>query len=159
MQREVVYLKPDVIVVYDRVATAPGTTQTWQIVAPTSPSISGTAATITSAGHNLKVTRLAPSSASSVATSLAGKTMSAGSFTGGYRLDENQAGGDVRYLHVLSVDGAATNATAQGDSKVTVTLTGGKTATVEFNHDSTGATLTYNGKTTTLAAGLDDLPE
>ena len=121
-------------------------------------SISETA-TITIAGHSLKVERLAPSSATSASTSLNGKTAPGGSYTGGFRLDENQAGGDVRYLHVLSLDGAATQATASGDSKVTVTMTGGKTATVEFNHDSTGATLTYNGNTTTLAAGLDDIPE
>ena len=34
VHRELVYLKPDVVVVFDRVSTASGTTQTWQLAAP-----------------------------------------------------------------------------------------------------------------------------
>ena len=32
-----VYLQPNVVIVYDRVQTAPGTTQTWQLAAPVAP--------------------------------------------------------------------------------------------------------------------------
>ncbi len=154
VQREIVFLKPNTIVVYDRVATAAGTSQIWQIATPTQPSISGATATISGA-HSLKVQRLAPASASSVATSLAGTSV----YTGGYRLDETVAGGDVRYLHVLSLDGSTTSATASGDSTVTVNLADGTTATVAFDRANVGATLTYGGTTTTLAAGVDEIPE
>ena len=50
VQREVVFLKPNVVVVYDRVATGAGTTQTWQLATPTAPSIAGTTATISGGG-------------------------------------------------------------------------------------------------------------
>jgi hypothetical protein len=154
VQREMVYLKPNVVVVYDRVVTGSGTSQIWQIASPIRPAISGATATIGGA-HSLSVQRLAPASASSTATSLAGT----GAYTGGFRLDTTVAGGDVRYLHVLSLDGGATSATASGDSTVTVNLAGGGSATVAFDRANIGATLTYNGTTTALAAGVDDIPE
>ncbi|HEY5946710.1 MAG TPA: hypothetical protein VIV40_14505 [Kofleriaceae bacterium] len=154
VQREVVYLKPDVVVVYDRVASAAGTTQTWQLATPSQPSISGAVATIGGA-HTLSVQRLAPAAMSMAATNLANVT----GYRGGYRIDETIAGGDVRYLHVLSIDGGAVSATAANDSTVTVQLANGKTATVAFDHDSVGATLTYGGSAIALTAGVDVLTE
>jgi hypothetical protein len=154
VQREIVFLKPNTIVVYDRVATAAGTSQVWQLASPTQPSISGATATIAGA-HSLKVQRLVPATASTVATSLAGTSV----YTGGYRLDETVAGGDVRYLHVLSLDGSTASATVSGDSTVTVNLAGGGSATVAFDRATVGATLTYGGATTSLGAGVDEIPE
>jgi hypothetical protein len=154
VQREMVYLAPNAIVIYDRVASAGGTTQVWQLATPVAPAISGTTATIRGT-HQLTVQRLAPASATSSAYSLA----STSSYTGGYRLDTTVSGGDVRYLHVLSIDGAVTSATASGDSAVTVALSNGKTATISFDHDAIGASLDYGGATTTLAAGVDALPQ
>jgi hypothetical protein len=152
VQREVVFLKPNVLVVYDRVATAAGTSQTWQIATPTAPSVVGATATI--AGR-LNIQRLVPATARATATSLAGTSV----YTGGYRFDEAVDGGDVRYLHVLSLDGTATSATLSGDSTVTVNLAGGGNATVAFNRDDIGATLTFGGTTTTLAPGVDEIAE
>ena len=80
-------------------------------------------------------------------------------YRGGYRLDTTVAGGDVRYLHVLSIAGAAITATATNDSTVTVQLANGKAATIAFDRDNVGATLTYAGNTVALAAGVDVLPE
>lgn len=158
MQRELVYLKPNVVVVYDRVTTGSGTTQTWQLATSIAPSISGLSATISGA-HQLEVQRLAPASGSSTVTNMAGQPANGGNYVSGYRLDTPVAGGDVRYLHVLSLDGSVASATASGDSTVTITLAGGQTATVAFDRNDTGATLTWNGTTTTLAAGIEDLPE
>ncbi len=155
VQREVVFLKPNVIVVYDRVATGSGTSQIWQIATPTRPTVSGANATITNGGHSMTVQRLAPASATGAATSLSGTN----GYTGGFRLDETVAGGDNRYLHVLSLDGGATSATANGDSTVTVNLAGGGSATVAFDRANIGATLTYTGATTTLGPTVDDIPE
>jgi hypothetical protein len=154
VQREIVFLKPNTIVVYDRVATPAGTSQVWQLASPTQPTISGATATIAGA-HSLKVQRLVPATASTMATSLAGTSV----YTGGYRLDETVAGGDVRYLHVLSLDGSTASATVSGDSTVTVNLAGGGSATVAFDRANVGATLTYGGATTTLGAGVDEIPE
>ncbi len=155
VEREIVYLQPDTVVVYDRVATAADTTQTWQLATPVSPAIAGTTATI-NAAHTLTVQRLVPASG---ATSSAYRLASTSAYRGGYRLDTKQTGGDRRYLHVLSIDGSVASATATGDTGVTVALANGETATIEFARDAIGATLTYKGATTNLGAGIDALPE
>ncbi|HET9987888.1 MAG TPA: hypothetical protein VFQ65_05195, partial [Kofleriaceae bacterium] len=148
------YLLPDTVVVYDRVASASGTTQTWQLATPVSPAVSGASATI-SAAHQLHVDRYAPAGASSSV-----HNMNANSdFNSGYRLDETMAGGDNRYLHVLSIDGAVSSATPSGDSSITVHLSTGHTATVTFNHDAPGATITYDGNVSALGAGVDPMAE
>ena len=154
VQREMVYLKPNVVVVYDRVRSSSGTTQTWQLPTPVQPAISGATATINANGHSLKVTRLQPASATMSTFSYA----SGSDFTGGYRLDQQVAGGDQRYLHVLSIDGAATSVTAVGSTGVRV-VAGGHTATVTFNRDTAGATLVLDGATTALGATVDALAD
>jgi hypothetical protein len=153
-QREIVYLLPDTVLVYDRVATAPGTTQTWQLATPVSPSISGASATV-NAAHALHIDRYAPAAASSSVHNM--NTNS--DFNSGYRLDETMAGGDNRYLHVLSVDGAVSSATPAGDSSITVHLSTGHTATVTFNHDAPGATIVYDGNSSALGVGVDQMAE
>ncbi len=157
VQREIVFIQPNTVVVYDRVTSAAGTQQTWQLATPVAPAISGTTATITAAGHTLSVQRLAPAGATSSAFSYTND--SSGDYTGGYRLDETIAGGDQRYLHVLSIDGAVTSATANGDSAVTIALSSGQTATVTFVRNAVGASITLAGTTTALAPGVDTLPE
>ncbi len=154
VQRELVFIKPNTVIVYDRVATSAGTSQVWQIAAPTKPTVSGATATIPGT-HALSVQRLVPASATSASVDLSGTT----GYTAGHRLDTTVAGGDVRYLHVLSLDGTATSATASGDTGVTVTLSNGQTASVTFDRNNIGATLVYNGATTALAATVNDLAE
>ena len=153
-QREIVYLKPDVVIVYDRVNSASGTSQTWQLASPVAPQISGTTASFTSGGHTLHVNRLAPSAAASSA-----HNMSADSdYASGYRLDETMTGGNNRYLHVLSVDGSVTSATAVGDV-ATVKLSDGRIAVVTFNHDAPGATMVLAGVTTQMSLAVETLSE
>lgn len=153
VHREMLYLPPDVIIVYDRVASAAGTNQVWQLQSPTQPSISGSTATITNAGHSLAVTKIAGGSMSAF------DQRADSDLSGGWRLDESVAGGDNRYLHVMGVDGAVASATANGPDGVTVNLANGQTVTATFDHDSAGATLVLNGQTITLAAGVDALSE
>jgi hypothetical protein len=155
VQRELIYLKPDVVIVYDRVASAGGTSQTWQLQTPVAPAVSGNTATITNAGHALKVTRVIGSGA------LASRDQRSidSDLTGGFRLDETTAGGDNRYLHVLSIDGAVSSATANGANGVTVQLANGETVTATFNRDTVGGELTVGGTAATLAAGVAALPE
>ena len=156
-QREIVYLQPDVVVVYDRVTSASGTSQVWSLASPKQPSISGNTATFTGT-HALHVQRLSPSSATATSFNYATQDPS-GDYGGGFRLDETVTGGDQRFLHVLSVDGAVLAASAADDSTVTVSLSNGQSATIAFTRADIGATLTYNGATTTLGAGIDQLPE
>lgn len=156
VQREMVYLAPDVIVVFDRVASASGTTQTWQLAAPVQPSISGNTATISASGHTLNITKLSGGAMSTY--DFRGNS----DFTGGWRLDETQSGGDQRYLHVLAIDNAATAVAAAGDAAhpgARITLAGGRTATVTFDRDAVGASLTIDGATTSLAPGVSSLAQ
>jgi hypothetical protein len=156
-QREMVYLKPDVVVVFDRVQSAAGTAQTWQLASPVAASISGATATISNAGHALKVQKIS------------GGTMSVTSmpsidsdYSGGFRLDESMPGGDNRYLHVLSIDSAISSVVAAGDAAhpgVTIQLANGHIATVTFVRDTAGANLVLDGNPHSLAAGVDAQPE
>jgi hypothetical protein len=157
VQREIVYLLPDAVVVFDRVQSASGTTQTWQLASPTAASVSGTQATIAGSGHTLKIQKISGGSMSVTPFTSVSSDYSAGS-----RLDETMAGGDNRYLHVLSIDSAVTSTTTAGDSThpgVTVQMSNGHTATITFTRDTAGATLVLDGTTKSLAAGVDSLPE
>ncbi|MCX5744621.1 MAG: hypothetical protein NT062_19190 [Proteobacteria bacterium] len=152
VQRELVYLEPDVVVVYDRVRTTGNATQTWAFVSPVAPSLAGSVTTFATA-HPVTVKRLAPASASSASYDFRADS----DYIGGYRLDEAVGGGDQRYLHVVSIGGAV-NATASGDSATTITY-GGHTATIEFARDGVGGTLVLDGVTHPLTATVDVLPE
>src|SRR3569623_1166881 len=150
VNREIVYLQPDAIVVYDRVQSSSGTSQVWQLATPKQPSLSGSPATISNGGHTLSVQRLAGGTYS------VPNMTSESDYGGGYRLDETTAGGNNRLIHVLSIDGAVTSASASGDA-VTVHLSGGQTATIPFNHDAIGASMSYLGTNVDLSAGVDTL--
>lgn len=153
LEREIVYLPPNVVVVFDRAKTPTGGTQTWQLASPVAPSLTSSGSEIRAAGHMLSVVRLS-----------AGATASVHDFTedddflGGFRLDETAPGGDRRWLHVLSIDGAVVSAQSVDASTVDLSV-GGQPVRVHFNADTIGATLTRGGQTTTLAAGVDELPE
>jgi hypothetical protein len=150
INREIVYLQPNAIVVYDRVQSSAGTSQVWQLATPKQPSISGSTATISNAGHTLSVQQLAGGTFS------VHNMTSESDYAGGYRLDETTAGGNNRLIHVLSIDGSVTSASASGDT-VTVHLSGGQTASIAFNHDAIGASMTYLGANVDLSAGVDTL--
>ena len=157
VHREILYLQPDAVVVFDRVQSAGGTTQTWQLASPAAATISGALATISSSGHSLKVQEI--SGGTMAVTAMTGVSSD---YAGGFRLDETMSGGDNRYLHVLSIDGSVSSTSSAGDAThpgVTVRLSNGHTATITFNRDTTGATLVLDGTTKSLAAGVDALPE
>jgi hypothetical protein len=153
VHREMIYVQPDVVIVYDRVASAPGTTQTWQLQTPVAPSISGAQATVSNGGHTLAVTKILGGTPTSY------DSRGDADLKGGYRIDENVPGGDNRYLHVLGVDGAVASATANGAHGVTVKLANGQTITATFQPAAVGATLVMGGQTIPLSAGVAALPE
>ena len=152
VQREMVFIQPDIVVVYDRVTSKAGSEQVWQLVSPARPTIAGATATLTASGHTLAIERIAPASATSTVHDFTVDS----DFNRGFRLDTTVAGGDQRFLHVLSIDGAAASIASETDG-VTITLASGGTAVVRFNRDAVGGTLTIGGSTTTLGAGIDPL--
>ena len=155
LQREVVYLEPDVVVIYDRATTPAAGQQVWQLAMPAQPTVNGSETTETASGHMLTILRASPSTASGSVYSFASDS----DFTGGYRLDETAAGGDQRWLHVLWIDGAVTSQMSIDANTIQLGLAGGNTATVSFQPNAVGGTLTLGGQTITLGAGIDPLPE
>ena len=155
LHREIVFLEPDCIVIFDRARTASGTEQIWQLALPAQPSITGAHAEVATAGHVLTVDRVTPSNA---AGSIHDFAANDDDFGGGFRLEESVAGGDRRWLHVVSIDRAATQLRTIDATTVEVTLASGAVR-VKFDPDTIGATLTRGGQTIRLAAGVDALPE
>ncbi len=154
VEREMVFLEPNIVVVYDRVASAPGTQQIWQLATPTAATTSATP-TVSANGHTLKVHPVQPASPTAEIHSFASDDSD---FSSGFRLDFTQPGGDRRYLNVLAIDGAVTSTAAEPDG-VTIKLASGGTVRVRFQRDAIGGSLTVGGVTTTLGAGIDTLPE
>ena len=83
---------------------------------------------------------------------------SSSDFTGGYRLDLARPVATIATCTACSRS-TAVSASANGATGVTLNLANGKQATVTFNRDSVGGTLTYDGVTTSLVAGVAALPE
>ncbi len=159
VEREVVFLEPDTVVVFDRVDTAGGTSQIWQLSSPSQPALAGATATM----GNLEVVRLAPAVAD-----VSVFDWTSDSLPGGYRLDEELAGGANTYLHVLSVDGAVTSAVrddAEGRIGATIELSDGRSATVRFSADGVDGTLEIRDGgggvviDESLGEGVEALPE
>jgi hypothetical protein len=155
LQRELVYLPPDTVVIYDRATTPAADSQVWSLAFPATPTISGATTTVTASGHTLTVQRLGPAAA----TSSVYDYTTDSDFSNGFRLDETMPGGDNRWLHVATIDGAATNVTASDGNTVSLTLADGTAVTVAFQQTGVGATLTLGSQTITLGAGVDTLPE
>jgi hypothetical protein len=155
VQREVVYLEPDCVVVYDRVVTA-GASQVWQLAMPKQPTINGTKTQMTASGHTLTIERASPATGPT-ATVYDYKTDS--DFSGGFRLDETAAAGDNRWLHVIWIDNAVGSVVTNDANTVTINLAGGTVAKVAFDPDNVGGTLMLGNSTVTLGAAVDSLPE
>ncbi len=162
MERELVFIEPNALVVFDRVVTAAGTQQVWQLNVPEEPTLNGASATMTAAGHTLTTQRLLPANA--VSSVYAHSTDS--DFTKGSRLDATVPGGNNQFMHVLWIDGdvgSATLSDAANQRGVALTFADGGTATVRFGAAGLGGSLqlTRTGASTTaaLTAGVDTLPQ
>jgi hypothetical protein len=164
VERELVYLEPDVLVVFDRVTSAADTQQIWQLNTPVRPVVAGALATVAGAASSLEVRRVVPESATASVRDWAGD----GDLAGGHRLDVTVPGGDRQLLHVLAIDGAvsaATRSDAGGRIGVALALAGGGTATVRFGAGGVDGTLEVRDAAgavvaaAALAEGVDRLPE
>jgi hypothetical protein len=162
VQRELVFLEPDAVVIFDRVSSSGE--QTWQLSAPSRPVLAGARATIDGAAHDLRVERLIPAAA----TPTIFDWTSDGDFNGGFRLDVSQPGGNNQFLHVLSIDAtvdSAVRSDADGRIGVEITFADGRSATVRFGASGVDGTLEIRDSggsvldSATLDEGVDSLPE
>lgn len=147
VQREVVFLKPNVFVVYDRLNAGAGATFTWQLNTPTAPTIIGAASAATYTPSGMSVQTVKPFGSPQSSVDLA--ALPGDDFTGGHRYEVSQsASGATAFLHVIQMNGAvnsisfADTATADG---VQLALNNGGTATVHFTRDQLGGDMTLSG--------------
>ena len=145
LQREIVWLKPDVFVVFDRAkSSGSGVTRIWQLNTPVAPVISGRVATITSGSSTLKINAILPTTSTlrNISWPAEDSDMSAGT-----RFESADSATDTSlFLNVLSLGGAATSVVADdvsGQHGVKITFSAGGSATVRFNDATPGATVDW----------------
>lgn len=148
LEREVLFVRPNVVVVFDRFAGAPGggtamppLTGHWHFSSPIAPMASGASVSLMGAQTTLSAQRIHPASlaAATVATwpSLAPET------TSGHRFTWTASQG-TPFLVVLSLDGAVSSATASdvsGQRGVEVVLANGRSFTARFSEQGRGGSL------------------
>ncbi len=141
-KREIVFVKPDLVVVFDRVQYTPGSsTRTFQLPTPYLPQISGRTATVSNGTSSLRLHAVAPLDAT-----LSSVPMSSvdPDFEGGHRIDVTiNSGGETRFMNVLSIDGAAAAVTGSptDSGEVSIALADGRNVLLRFNAAAPGGTI------------------
>jgi len=147
VQRELVFIKPDTFVVFDRVNAKSPIAKTWHLNTPYKPAAKGNAVSIQGKKSSLGVTVLLPHGAKP--TTVASPSVDP-DYKGGYRVDV-PGGSDerVQFLTVLSLDGAVTKASerAPGGKGATaeLKLKDGRTARVTFQSEGGGGAIEISG--------------
>jgi hypothetical protein len=146
MDRELVYVKPDTFIVFDRVQAQAGAQKVWRLNAPVRPTLSGRVATITGSKSRLTLTPVLPAGATPAVVDWKATDSD---MQGGFRIDLPATGdGRVYFLNVLSLDGsvtAVTESSPSGKRGVTLTLADGRTVTAQFGEAAVGASLDVTG--------------
>lgn len=142
-EREIVFLKPNTVVVFDRLQSTAETTRHWQLNSPIRPTRQGATWTITGGTSSLAVHRVLPTDATE---SIIGWAATDGDMGGGFRLDveHRSTDGGSRFLHVLSLDGSVTSSSAFHSSDlggVRMVLSDGTQSTVQFRNSQPGGSL------------------
>jgi hypothetical protein len=145
MQREMVWLKPDVFVVFDRVDTSAGAARIWQLQSPVAPTLAGRTATVSASGSTLTVHAILPAAAT--LRTIDWKATDSDMSGGGFRFEEADATGTTSlFLNVLALDGAVASAAPDdiaGQHGVKLTLQSGDVATLRFADTAPGATVDW----------------
>jgi hypothetical protein len=165
-QREVVFIKPNAIVVFDRIEGDPAAgaliTQ-WQLNTPFQPTSTSDSAEITGEHSTLRVWSLAPGGPPSVAP-ISQTIADCGS---GYRVTwTSEQTGATYFLTVLSLDDDVVSASvsnASGQRGVQLSLSGDRSALVRFNEATWGGSLELHAsdgstRSVTLGESVAQLP-
>lgn len=164
VERQLVLLKPDTLVVFDRAETAGGVQKTWQLNTNAPASVVASGAVVNGATSKLELFPVLPSGATAT---LLDWPSGDSDMLGGSRLDITSNADTALFLNVISLDGAvashasADTANAKG---VTITLSDGRKATVQFNTAAPGGTIEIRNSANMvvvqgmLASGVDSIP-
>ncbi len=142
-KREIVFLKPDVVILFDRVQYLPGTsTKTFQLPTPYLPAISGRTATVNNGTSSLRLHAVAPANAT--LGSVPYSSIDSDFTGGGHRIEVTVTGsGETKFMNVLSIDNAAATVTGSptDSGEVSIALTDGRTVLLRFNAAAPGGTI------------------
>ena len=157
--RRILYLRPGVVVIEDRIATTDASTEAiWGLSTPLDPTVAGSVATMDGASADLDVRVVFPAAAAITEVSWPAEDAD---MSGGFRLDVRAAAGtSARFVTVLGIDGAVTAASATaagGGIDVSVTHTGGS-LTVSFPDVGDGATASLGGASVTFEGTVEPQP-
>jgi hypothetical protein len=152
-------------VVFDRVDASADTTRVWQLNSAYEPALADDVARLGGASADLDVWLLGPEGA----TPQVVDWTTDDDMSGGWRLDVAHSSGDgrSRFLHVLSVEGAVTDAVAVSEGSLEgadLLLVDGGSAEFRFAADSWGGTLRVldaagaETLTAALEPGVAELP-
>jgi hypothetical protein len=132
VEREIVFIKPDAIVVFDRVDTVTGVQKVWQLSTESAPALSAGGVVVQGKKSKLELFPILPGGAP---VGLVDWPSADGDMLGGARVDITDGSDATLFLNVLSLDGAVV-ARAPADTVdkkgVKITLADGRTATVQL---------------------------
>jgi hypothetical protein len=153
-QREVVFVKPDLFVVRDRVQTASAAARrVFQLNTPLAPVVTGKRAKMTGSTGSLELWSLGAGELSVLDWAAMDDDVD-----GGFRLDITQEGSAAAvFVTVLSVGATVTAATLEG-GKVTITRVDGAPVVVQLDSDAPGGSLTLGSRSIPLATAVEPLP-
>jgi hypothetical protein len=140
-EREIVFIKPNTVVVFDRVNYAAGASvKTFQLPTENLPVIVGREVTVSNAGSTLKVHALSPANSTLGVTPF---TSVDADFRSGYRIDSTITNNTLtRFLNVLSIDSAVvTAATGANDSTAVLAMEDGRQITLAFDPNAIGGSI------------------
>jgi hypothetical protein len=165
VEREVVFLKPGVFVVFDRVATMSlAAKRVFQLNVPIAPQVGNGKVTIQGTKEKLEMFNVIPSGVTPQVISWPSVDSD---MEGGYRVDIAQSGSaETLFLTVLSTHGDVNSVVAKngsGSHGVSLTLANGKTVEIQFTDSAVGGSLSIAGTggnelTASLQAGIQTFP-
>ncbi|MBL8520810.1 MAG: hypothetical protein JNK75_09060, partial [Betaproteobacteria bacterium] len=140
-EREVVFIKPNTVVLFDRVHYSAGTTtKVFQLPTEVLPVIDGRVVTVANAGSTLRVHALSPATS---ALSITAMNSVDTDFRSGHRIDAAVTNNTLtRFLHVLSIDNTMTSVAAgANDSTAILQMDDGRQITIAFDPAAIGGTI------------------
>ncbi|NUP06069.1 MAG: hypothetical protein HOW73_08425 [Polyangiaceae bacterium] len=157
LTREVVFVKPNLFVVRDRVRTSdPSARRVFQLNTPIDPSVTSGRASMNGTAGSLDLFVARPSN---VTPTVVDWAQVDDDIEGGYRIEVSATGQEEAvFLTVLSVGGEASSITPIGDTGVEIDTESAGTITVTFESNAIGATLAMGGDTPTFDESVETLP-
>jgi hypothetical protein len=165
VERAVIFLKPNVFLVYDSAATNSGIDKVWTLNSSMKPASEGKALLLRAPGSSLTVVPILPLDANPKIVDW--REGGDHDMLGGFRTDIPGGPGSPKFLTLLSLDGAVKDWTLKSGPptpSVALTLTDGRTVVIRLKESILGGQIEIRGGgdagtvSTTFSGGVAKLP-